>query len=127
MPNFRSNSRPRSRRPTALRPFAFSVAFATAGVGLLYFFLLPRLTGAEGSVQPLVTSIAVQAGRFWGVAALLILLGSAWLLRSGARDRSQLLGRFLLNFLLLLDVLMVALSLAGVYAAVAALPGRVFG
>ncbi len=125
---FKSSFRPRSRRQTPLRQFAFSVAFASAGVALLYLFLLPRFAvTANGGELPALTAAAMQAGVYWGVAAVAITLISAWLLRAGTRDRAQLLGRFLLHFLLLLDVLMVVLMLAGIYAAVVGLPGRVAG
>lgn len=123
---FKSSFRPRSRRQVPLRPFAFSVAFASAGVALLYLFLLPRFTATpNGGELPALTTMAVQAGKFWGAAAIAITLISAWLLRAGSRDRAQLLGRFLLHFLLLLDVLMVGMMLAGIYSAIVTLPGRV--
>ena len=125
---FKSSFRPRSRRQTPLRPFAFSVAFASAGVALLYLFLLPRFTAVpNGGELSALTEMAVQAGMYWGAAAIAITLISAWLLRAGTRDRAQLLGRFLLHFLLLLDVLMVGLMLAGIYSAIMTMPGRVVG
>ena len=125
---FRSSFRPRSRRQTPLRPFAFSVILASAGVALLYLFLLPRFSALpNGAALPALTQLAVQSGMYWAIAAIAISLFSAWLLRNGARDRAQLLGRFLLHFLLLLNVLMVGLMAAGIYSAIAALPGQVAG
>ena len=124
----RSSFRPRSRRQTPLRPFAFSVVLASAGVALLYLLLLPRFTAVAPGVElPALTVFAQQAGKLWGLVAIIIGIAASWLVRTGARDRAQLLGRFLLHFLLLLNVLMVGLMLAGIYASIAALPGRIAG
>lgn len=115
---------PRSVRPS-LRSFAFSVTVATVGVGVMYQFLLPQLTHAVGGSNqeaPALTRMAIAAGTWWLMAALAGGLLAAWLMRPSAADWQQRMARAVLRLILLLDVVMVGVSLAGFYASIAALP-----
>lgn len=66
--------------------------------------------------------MAVAAGTWWLLAAIAGGLLVAWLARSNAGALHHRVARGLLQLIQVLDVLMVGLLLAGLYASIVALP-----
>lgn len=123
--NRRSNLRSMRIAAQPLRPLAMSVAIATFGVGLMYLFLLPKLTAFAadaGRNPPEVTQWAIAAGSWWFIAALGLGAVASWLARTEASVMQRLAARTALRLILVLDALMVGLSLIGFYAVVVAIP-----
>lgn len=108
-----------------LRPLAMSVAIATVGVGLMYTFLLPRLTALAadgGRNPPQLTQWALSAGSWWLVGSIALGAGAAWLARADASVNQRLAARVVLQLILMLDAALVGLSLIGFYAVIVDIP-----